>query len=186
MRCLRIAGIVGGLLLAGGAAPALARAPIPPPVPPPSPAGTLPPRAGNQSAGTQADETQAGGEPCGLTRLTVRLGRVDPGAGNRYAPLEFINRAPAACTLRGHPGLAMLDGDGDVLPGGVRPIEGPGEAVTLEPGGTVHAVLHWTVTATECLTATGLRVTPPGGHAATTVSFPGERVCGDLDVTPVR
>ncbi|MBB6351413.1 DUF4232 domain-containing protein [Nonomuraea muscovyensis] len=160
MRGFRIAGIVSGLLLAGGAAPALAREPVP-----------------------GAAEDPGG---CSPAQLDVRLDRVDPGAGNRYAPLVFTNGSGAGCTLRGHPALVVLDASGDPLPGGVLAVEGPGETVTLEPGGSARAVLHWTVTADDCPDASALLVTPPGQGAATTLPFPAGRVCGALDVTPVR
>lgn len=160
MRVLRIAVIMGGLLLAGGAAPALARGPVP------------------------GAETDPGG--CSPAQLDVRLDRIDPGAGNRYAPLVFTNRSGAGCTLRGHPALVMLDASGDPLPDGEPVAEGPEETVTLEPGGSARSVLHWTVTADDCPDASALRVAPPGQDTVTTLDFPAGRVCGGLDVTPVR
>uniref|UniRef100_UPI0013B36482 DUF4232 domain-containing protein n=1 Tax=Nonomuraea lactucae TaxID=2249762 RepID=UPI0013B36482 len=153
---------------------------------------------------------------CAPAQLDVGLGRVDPGAGSRYVPLVFTNRSGAGCVMRGHPGLVMLDDAGAALPGTAEAVEGPGEAVTLEPGGSVEAVLHWTVTADHCAGAARLRVTPPPGaagqgatapsgaveqevtppveqeltppgeRAATTIAFPADRVCGALEVTPVR
>jgi hypothetical protein len=160
MRGLRIAGIVGGLLLAGGGVPAPARGHVP---------------------GAARDP---GG--CSSAQLDVRLDRVDPGAGNRYAPLVFTNRSGADCTLRGRPALVVLDASGAPLPGAAPAADGPAETVTLEPGGSARSVLHWTVTADDCPDASALLVTPPGQGAATTLPFPAGRVCGTLDVTPVR
>ncbi|MEU8248094.1 DUF4232 domain-containing protein [Nonomuraea sp. NPDC048916] len=159
MRSLRIAGIVGGLLLAGGAAPAFAHEPVP---------GYEPAAAGQ----------------CSAARLRVDLGRVDSGAGNRYAPLEFTNRSAIACTLSGRPELVLLSSFGAALPQRVTEAGGPSPVVTLEPGGTARAVLHWTVVESDCGEPAALRVTPPGGGPHTTIAFAVDRVC-HIDVTPV-
>ncbi|MEV0597140.1 DUF4232 domain-containing protein [Nonomuraea cavernae] len=158
MRSIRIAGIVGGLLLAGGAAPAFAQS-----VP-----GHEPAVAGQ----------------CSAARLRVDLGRVDSGAGNRYAPLEFTNRSETACTLYGRPELVLLSAQGAALSLPVSAADGPSPVVTLQPGDTAGAVLHWTVVETDCVTPTALQVTPPGGGPASTIAFAEERVC-HIDVTPV-
>ncbi|MER6947200.1 DUF4232 domain-containing protein [Nonomuraea sp. NPDC000554] len=156
---MRIAALMaGGLLLAGGAAPALA---------------------------------QQTPERCTASRLQVRLDRVDPGAGNRYAPLVFTNRSGASCTLYGHPGLVMIDGKGDALRTRVRRGTEAERELTLKPGASARATLHWTVVETgaekTCPTATRLLVIPPDERSYLTIGFPAGRVCDDgrLDVTPL-
>ncbi|HUR01197.1 MAG TPA: DUF4232 domain-containing protein [Nonomuraea sp.] len=161
----RIVALVGGLLLAGGAAPALAQ-----------------------------ETAQQSGAPgrCSAGQLQVRLGTVDAGAGNRYGPLVFTNRSRAACTLRGYPGLVMIDKRGDALRTRVRRTPGAQPKVTLRPGGSARAVLHWTVvesgTETTCPGATRLLVIPPDERTHTEIAFPADRVCdhGRLDVTPIK
>ncbi|MEV0197038.1 DUF4232 domain-containing protein [Nonomuraea sp. NPDC050691] len=174
MRKLGILGIVGlGLLVAGTAfaqagpvAPALSRRPV--------------------RAHQAVPARPAASDVCSTGDLETRLGRVDPGAGNRYAPLTFTNVSDASCVLSGHPGVALLDAGGEALPVTVRHLEGPGEAATLEPGGSVRSVLHWTVVEPGCVSPAELRATPPGGGTGVTVRLPEGRVCGGVDVTPVR
>ncbi|MEV0346739.1 DUF4232 domain-containing protein [Nonomuraea sp. NPDC050022] len=165
MKTFRIAALVSGLLLVGGAAPALAQ-----------------------------ETAQQAGAPgrCSAPQLQVRLGRVDAGAGNRNAPLVFTNRSRAACTLQGYPGLVMFDKQGDALRTRVRRTPGARPKVTLKPGGSARAVLHWTVvetgTETACPGAARLMVIPPDERAHTEIAFAVDRVCdqGRLDVTPIK
>jgi hypothetical protein len=159
MRTFTVAALAGALLLAGGAAPALAQ--------------------------------QAPGR-CSAGQLHVGLGRVDAGAGNRYAPLVFANRSRSSCTLRGYPGLVMIDAQGDALRTRVRRTPGSRPKVTLRPGQSARAVLHWTVVEsggeTRCPSASRLLVVPPDESTYATVGFGVGRVCDDgrLDVTPIR
>ncbi|MDR8412970.1 DUF4232 domain-containing protein [Nonomuraea sp. 3-1Str] len=181
MRKLGIAGIIGGLLLTAGTACTQAR-------PASSAAASSAPVSSAPVSSTTASSTTgrpAGADVCSAGGLRVRLGRVDPGAGNRYAPLTFTNVSGAACVLSGHPGIALLDADGGLLPVSVRNLEGPGEVATLEPGASVSSVLHWTVVEPGCVSPARLRATPPGGGPGVTVRLPGGPVCGGVDVTPV-
>ncbi|MEV0144479.1 MULTISPECIES: DUF4232 domain-containing protein [unclassified Nonomuraea] len=171
MRKLGIAGIIGGLLLTAGTACTQTR---------PASSAAAPSSPRSSTTGRPAG---AGG--CSSGGLRVRLGRVDAGAGSRYAPLTFTNVSGATCVLSGHPGIALLDADGGHLPVRVRNLEGPGEAATLEPGASVRSVLHWTVVEPGCVSPAGLRATPPGGGPGVTVRLPGGPVCGGIDVTPV-
>ncbi|MEU7830808.1 MULTISPECIES: DUF4232 domain-containing protein [unclassified Nonomuraea] len=165
MKTFRIAALVGGLLLIGGAAPALAQ---------------------------ETGQLAAAPQRCSTTQLQVRLGRVDAGAGNRNAPLVFTNRSRATCTLQGYPGLVMFDKQGDALRTRVRRTPGARPKVTLKPGGSARAVLHWTVvetgTETACPGAARLMVIPPDERAHTEIAFAVDRVCdqGRLDVTPIK
>ncbi|MCA2222789.1 DUF4232 domain-containing protein [Nonomuraea aurantiaca] len=165
MKTFRIAALVGGLLLLGGAAPALAQ---------------------------ESAQPAAAPQRCSTTQLQVRLGRVDAGAGNRYAPLVFTNRSRATCTVRGYPGLVMLDERGDALRTRVRRTPGAHPKVTLRPGGSARAVLHWTVVEsggeTDCPGANRLLVIAPDDRTYTTIAFGADRVCGQgrLDVAAIK
>ncbi|GGT05738.1 DUF4232 domain-containing protein [Nonomuraea spiralis] len=160
MRRFTTATIVAGLLLAGGAAPAL---------------------AGESAAAPR----------CTAAQLQVRLGTVDAGAGNRNAPLVFTNRSRTACTLYGHPGLIMIDKQGDTLRTRVRRTTGPKRQVTVKPGATARTSLHWTVIETgdekNCPSPSRLLVIPPDEQSYVNVPFAAGPVCdgGRLDVTPL-
>ncbi|MEU8325401.1 DUF4232 domain-containing protein [Nonomuraea sp. NPDC048881] len=160
MRRFTTATLVAGLLLAGGAAPALA----------------------GESAPVRR---------CSAAQLQVRLGTIDAGAGNRNAPLVFTNSSRTACTLYGHPGLIMIDKQGDTLRTRVRRTAGPKHRVTVKPGGSARTTLHWTVVETgaetACPSPARLLVIPPDERSYLNVPFDAGQVCdgGRLDVTPL-
>jgi hypothetical protein len=182
MRTLTVAALA--LLLAGGAAPALAQ-----------PQASERQGSERQVSGLQGSERQASGlqasARCSAGRLRIRLGRVDAGAGNRYASLVFTNRSRSACTLKGYPGMVMIDGNGDALRTRVRRTAGSTPTVTLRPGRSAGATLHWTVVESgdeSCPGAARLLVIPPGEWTYASIPFPADRVCGGgrIDVTPIR
>ncbi|MBN6053782.1 DUF4232 domain-containing protein, partial [Nonomuraea sp. RK-328] len=174
MRKLGIAGIVGLGLLVAGTAFAQTR--------PVSPVMSGKPVRAQQAVPARP----VASDVCSSGDLELRFGRVDPGAGNRYLPLTFTNVSDASCALSGYPGVTLLDADGGTLPVTARHVEGPGEVADLEPGASVGSVLHWTVVEPGCVSPAALRATPPGGGTGVTVRLPEGRVCGDVDVTPIR
>ncbi|MEU1389275.1 MULTISPECIES: DUF4232 domain-containing protein [unclassified Nonomuraea] len=68
---------------------------------------------------------------------------------------------------------------------------GPKHRVTVRPGGSARATLHWTVVETgdetACPSPTRLLVIPPDERSYLNVPFDAGRVCdgGRLDVTPL-
>jgi hypothetical protein len=168
MRKFQIAALVaGGLLLAGGAAPAYASA-------------------------QDTAATQAAAPRCSAAQLQVGVGRVDAGAGQRHESLTFTNRSRSTCSIYGYPGLVMVDKQGDTLRTRVRRASGAKARKTLRPGGRASATLHWTVIESggekSCPSAARLLVIPPDEHTYASIAFPAGQVCDDgrLDVTPVR
>ncbi|MFI6177949.1 DUF4232 domain-containing protein [Nonomuraea sp. NPDC051191] len=160
MRRFTTATLVAGLLLAGGAAPAMA----------------------GQSSPVRR---------CSAAQLQVRLGTIDAGAGNRNAPLVFTNSSRTTCTLYGHPGLIMIDKQGDALRTRVRRAAGTKHQVTVKPGGSASTTLHWTVVETgdetHCPSPARLLVIPPDEQSYVNVPFDAGQVCdgGRLDVKPL-
>ncbi|MBQ0983994.1 DUF4232 domain-containing protein [Streptomyces sp. F63] len=121
---------------------------------------------------------------CTRDRLDLSLGRVSAGAGNRYAPLVFTNTGPEPCSLRGHPGVTLIDSAGDRI-GEPAERRGPNApAVRLEPGGSAHAVLHTVaegVTDEPCWKpAARVQAYPPGSTWALRTPAESFRVCGDV------
>ncbi|MFI6599878.1 DUF4232 domain-containing protein [Nonomuraea sp. NPDC050536] len=161
MKKFQIAALAAGLLLAGGAAPALAQ----------------------ESASVHR---------CGTAQLQVTLGHVDAGAGNRYAPLVFTNRSGTTCTLYGYPGLIMIDKQGDALRTRVRREPGPRHTVTVKPGRSASAIVHWTViqvgSETTCPAPYRLMVIPPDETAHREIPFDVGQVCdtGRLGIQPLK
>jgi hypothetical protein len=114
---------------------------------------------------------------------------VDPGAGQRYAPLNLTNKSSRSCWLYGFPGLIMIDGHGDALRTRTRRESVTPHKVVLKPGKSAHARLHWTViqtgSETTCPTSARLMIIAPDERAHLEIPFTAT-VCDDgrLDVRP--
>ncbi|MFF4989851.1 DUF4232 domain-containing protein [Streptosporangium saharense] len=127
---------------------------------------------------------------CRTGGLRVSVGRVDAGAGQRYAPLVLTNTSGRSCWVYGFVGLVMFDARGDALRTRVRRESVPAHRVTLRPGASAHARLHWTTVPsgreTSCPSAARLMIIPPDEVAHLEIPFTGT-VCGDgrLDITPM-
>ncbi|MEV0407846.1 DUF4232 domain-containing protein [Actinoallomurus sp. NPDC050550] len=117
---------------------------------------------------------------CKAANVKVTLGHVDPGAGQRYAHLNFRNTGKKACVLRnGLKGFTYLVKGKE---GGARsvPVHAYGDkslgysakqSVVLTSGkhGKVgHLVIHWNVMSVPTITPQSLRFALPagGGHTA--------------------
>ncbi|WP_189221042.1 DUF4232 domain-containing protein [Saccharothrix coeruleofusca] len=104
--------------------------------PPPPPSSAAPPAATDPGR-------------CSAAVLDGRVEPTDAGAGNRYGKLLVTNTGAGPCTLNGYSGLQLLAADGSQVPTQLERTADPGpSAVTLPPGGTAVANLHWTVVAT--------------------------------------
>lgn len=141
------------------------------------------------AAGAAAVSTGTAGR-CRTGGLRASVGRVDAGAGQRYAPLVLTNTSGRSCWVYGFVGLVMFDAKGDALRTRVRRESVPAHRVTLRPGAAAHARLHWTTVPggreTSCPSAARLMIIPPDEVAHLEIPFTGT-VCGDgrLDITPM-
>ncbi|GAB3888963.1 hypothetical protein GCM10027612_30440 [Microbispora bryophytorum subsp. camponoti] len=142
---------------------------------------------------TQTTTTQSAGaasQRCRTTGLRARVGRQDPGAGNRYAPLVLTNTSGKTCWVYGFVGLVLIDGRGDVLRTRTRRESVTPHRVSLRPGASAHARLHWTVVPsgheTRCPSAARLMIIPPDEVAHLEVPFTAT-VCDDgrIDARPM-
>ncbi|WP_053762889.1 DUF4232 domain-containing protein [Streptomyces sp. AS58] len=128
---------------------------------------------------------------CTRDRLSLSVGRLSAGAGNRYLPLVFTNTGSESCSLRGHPGVTLLDASGERIG---EPAEREGRvfpAVTLEPDASAYASLHTVadgVTDAPCQPpATTVQAYPPGSTWALRAPVRSFQVCGDVfEVSAVR
>ncbi|MEU8198675.1 DUF4232 domain-containing protein [Microbispora amethystogenes] len=127
---------------------------------------------------------------CRTTGLRARVGRQDAGAGNRYAPLVLTNTSGRTCWVYGFVGLVLIDGRGDVLRTRTRRESVTPHRVTLRPGASAHARLHWTVVPTDhetrCPASARLMIIPPDEVAHLEVPF-SATVCDDgrIDARPM-
>lgn len=137
--------------------------------------------AATTASTTTASTTAAASVPrCTAAGLEAWLGVGAGGgaAGSNYYPLELTNVSGHPCYLYGHPGVSAAYA-GHQAGSSARWVAGTSaeRAVTLQPGATAHAVL--TVAdvsnfpAAQCrpVTATDVKVIPPGEYSAATVPF---------------
>ncbi|MCK2218758.1 DUF4232 domain-containing protein [Actinomadura sp. ATCC 31491] len=142
-----------------------------------------------QAAGAQAEAQPV---QCTAGRLKAQVGRIDPAAGNRFAPLVLTNVSGRSCWTRGFVGLIMIDAHRDALTTRVRRDGPAGPRVVLAPGGRAVARLHWgaveTGAETSCPAPSGLLVIPPDERAFLDIPFKADRVCdhGLIRVGPLK
>ncbi|WP_310727629.1 DUF4232 domain-containing protein [Streptomyces sp. N2A] len=165
-------------------------------------AGGERPSANSASAGSTAKGNVPGttqshasamtaSDRCTAANMSLRLGASDIGAGNIRYPLVFTNKGKKACTLRGFPGVSLIQRDGSPVGKPATREGGPGGAVRLQPGQSAHAVLHTVnegVSDTPCWSRSQIVfVYPPGSKESMTTGSRGLRVCGGrFDVTAVQ
>ncbi|MEV8638886.1 DUF4232 domain-containing protein [Streptosporangium sp. NPDC051023] len=146
--------------------------------------------AGAASGGAGLPTGKAAAGRCRTEGLKARTGEGDAGAGQRYAPLVLTNTSAKTCWVYGFVGLVMFDGNGDALRTRVRRENVPAHRVTLRPGASAHARVHWTVVPGQgestCPSMARLMIIPPDEVAHLEIPFAG-MVCGDgrLDITPM-
>jgi hypothetical protein len=109
-----------------------------------------------------------------------------PGAGQRYATLELTNRGSSPCTVHGYGGLGLAGPDSEQLPTRQVRVSDPAPTtVTLQPGHSVSAQLHWGAVAGPGDSRTGncqpvpstLQVIPPDETEALSVRWDQGPVC---------
>ncbi|MER6053127.1 DUF4232 domain-containing protein (plasmid) [Streptomyces sp. BHT-5-2] len=151
----------------------------------PRPSGVAKPSAGRSGVpnASQANpSTMTASDRCTADNMSLRLGRTDIGAGNIRVPLVFTNKGKKACSLRGFPGVSLIQRDGSAV-GTPASREGAGGgSVRLQPGQSAHAVLHTVnegVSDIPCWKNSQIVfVYPPGSKESMTTNSGGLRVCG--------
>ena len=122
---------------------------------------------------------------CHTAGLRLALGPGGAAAGSEYHALAFTNTSGHTCRMYGYPGMVPIDAHGTWIDD-VRTSREPGDPprpVTLAPGATAWAVVHWarvdgTYHGTACSPgAAGLAVTPPDETTQLTIRTP-MTVCG--------
>jgi Protein of unknown function (DUF4232) len=130
---------------------------------------------------------------CHTSDLSGRLGSIQGAAGSRFGPLVLKNRSSHTCTLFGFVGGQLYDAAGRPIPTRiVRDHSHPEHAVTVAPGHSAFADLHWSAIpsggAHRCPQPHTFAVTPPDERTQLRVRWTAGRVCGHgrIDVRPVR
>ncbi|HEU5160516.1 MAG TPA: DUF4232 domain-containing protein [Streptosporangiaceae bacterium] len=188
--------IVAGLLAAGCAATGTSSSSSSSPPAGGSSAPSAPGSAVPSAASPASGESAAAGRParCHTGQLAGRVRMLDAAAGNRYAALVLTNTSAAACRTYGYVGLQLTGADGAKLPTSVSRESRPGpHGITLRPGGSAWARIHWTVASGPGEPAAGpcepqparLLVIPPDERTQLAARWPAGPVCdhGKIFVT---
>jgi hypothetical protein len=156
-----------------------------------APGGTASPTLTPQAT----PSTPSGPDRCHTGDLGASLGRVDAGAGNRYAQLTLTNRSGRTCVVFGYGGVLLLDAARHPVPTKqIRNTQAAPKRVTLSPGAGAHSTLHWGVvpdgsesTMGRCEpSAAFLQIIPPDETQPLTIAWPEGPVCqhGRIDQSP--
>ena len=128
------------------------------------------------------------GAGCVAARLQISLGESGAAAGNRYQTVLITNNGSAECTLKGFPGVSLLDASGARIGQPATREAGDATKVSLAAtGGQASFFIHTTAD------LGGIGCQPPSATIAViapndteTISVDGEiTVCGSFSVGPV-
>jgi hypothetical protein len=177
-------GSTGGTALPVGesSAPTTAAAPTTTAAPTPAARPASPSASSAPSAAPSASRAAPVSTRCHTSELTASFGRVDPGAGQRYATIVLGNRSGRTCTVYGYGGMQPLDSAKRQLPVMLTRVRSRRPTlVRLAPGSQVSKLIHWTVVpsgAQECPRPAYAAVTPPDETDPIVIAWPFEEVCG--------
>lgn len=126
---------------------------------------------------------------CSPVQLRASVGQQTGGAGSVFTTVVLRNVGARSCTLRGYPGVSLLDRQRRQIGRTARWDPGVVRLVTLPPGGAASTLVHTLnpgVGTTTCLPpSTTLRLYPPGGYIALFVPAHLSECLGTLGVLPV-
>ena len=155
--------------------------------PAPPPAHTPSPTPSSSPTGAPAASR------CTVGHLSIFQSAASGAAGSIQTTISMRNTGPAACTLQGYPGMALLAGGSvihtDVVRGSsvaVPPIVV--RLVTLAPGAIASYVFGYSDVPTggqTCPPSDMLEVTPPNAFGHATISFQATACGGVLTTSPV-
>jgi len=155
---------------------------------------------GSSTTGGSTTTTVAGVATCQPGQLTIMAGMGNGAAGTIEMTVTMVNNGPGSCTMKGYPGMQLLDGSGHnlsttVIRGGgaafLNPAAGqPPTLVTVAPGRQGSYSLSYedvpVGTETSCPTSVKAQVTPPNDTAYAVIAFQADPCGGGtIHVSPV-
>lgn len=102
------------------------------------------------------------------------------GAGNIVYTLKVTNASQGSCSVKGIPGLDVLDANGHAMDIRVSASPERQPLVTLQPGASARSQIRFSPDVDPCLagTATTLRVTMPNESTLDVKFDPATKLCG--------
>jgi len=155
---------------------------------------------GSSTTSGKTPTTVAGVSTCQPGQLTITAGMSNGAAGTIEMTITMVNNGPGTCTMKGYPGMQLLDGSGNNLPTDVVRGGGPGflnpaagqppSLVTLAPGQQASFSLSYedvpVGTETSCPMSAKTLVTPPDDTAHAVIVFQADPCAGGtIHVSPV-
>ncbi|MFI1735116.1 DUF4232 domain-containing protein [Streptomyces acidicola] len=137
---------------------------------------------------TTPASTSAGPRTCTVSDLYVSMGRKEGAAGSLYWPIRFTNTSTTSCTLRGYPGVSVLDTTHHQIGAAATRNGGGVSTVTLTPTHSVSAVIRTTngpIGGPCQATGSYLRVYPPASRTAVLVPAAWKVCSNTFQVAPV-
>jgi hypothetical protein len=181
--------LIGGLALAGlgllaacsgstshAVGPAVTSPPAVAVTTPASPSSGVSPAPSTAAASSRnpsgAGPPPAGPAACTTAQLAVSSITGQGAAGTEYYGVQFRNRGSGTCTLRGYPGVSLLDAQRRILGQPAARVTLPTPLIVLRPGQVGTATLTVGPAACQDLPPRSayLRVFPPGQTADVVVS----------------
>ncbi|WP_189491286.1 DUF4232 domain-containing protein [Streptomyces antnestii] len=140
------------------------------------------------ATGAPQAQTVSSTRACGVSDLYLSMGAKGLGAGQLFWPIRFTNTSTTSCTLRGFPGVSVLNTAHQQIGAPATRTTQPIHTVTVRPAHTVTAVIHTTngpIGGSCRPTGTYIQVFPPGSSHS--VLIPAAlRVCSNIfTITPV-
>jgi hypothetical protein len=168
--------------------PTSAATQLPSPVPSPA-GGAAGPTLSPTAAATQSPAR------CHTSELAGSLRPGSPGAGQRYAVLVLTNLSSRTCWVYGYVGMQLQDGAGHPLPTNVIRAPATPATISLQPGDTAFALLHWSAVngpgdspSAQCQPdPASVQVTPPDETTQLVIPWSYGMVCqqGRIDIPPL-
>lgn len=136
---------------------------------------------GGSTTGGKSDTDNGSGASglCTAQDLKGSIGPNHPGAGQENFALVLTNKSGASCTVKGFPGFAFLNGDGDQVSVDPERNGEAGKAVKLAPGKSAWAPLSFSnpqMTDVPTVTPDAALITPPDQRSSIRVDWTGGEV----------
>jgi len=126
---------------------------------------------------------------CSFAVLRGYIGGQNAGAGSIFTTLVLRNVGGVPCTLRGYPGISLVDRRGRQLGRAATRFPAARPWIVLRPGGTASTVIHTLnpgVGTTNCLPpSAAIRVYPPDSFSSFLVPARLSECLGALEVRPL-
>jgi hypothetical protein len=157
------------------------------------PSGTAPPQSPAPSTTPPSTSGSSGGQSatgrCQASALRGSVQGTEGAAGTIWTTIQLRNVSDRTCTLKGIPGVRLLDAKGEPVTAPSVP-DGPGGSqVALRPGRTATFAYGEPNVCETTVSGSRIRVTLPRGSGSLTVSLGAEATygtCASVHVQAIR